>query len=138
MLILYLNIYDFHIFLFHVKRGKNQWTLRIIKLHILNNRNDRLGASGGQSLRDLWQYNKWSNIHVTEVPEGKERGDKNGKALKEITVENFSNFAEDKTWQIQASKWTPNKEIHTKIHQNQTMKVKFESREREREIIPCE
>lgn len=42
-----------------------------------------------QILRDLWDRNKRSNIHVTRVPKGEEREDKNEKVLKEIMTENF-------------------------------------------------
>lgn len=43
-----------------------------------------------QRLRDIWDYNKRSNIHVTEVP-GEEK--KREGLSKEIISENFLNLA---------------------------------------------
>lgn len=44
------------------------------------------------NLRDLWNYNKRSDIHVVRIPgEEKENGDK--KVSREIMTESFSNLA---------------------------------------------
>lgn len=46
-------------------------------------------------LRDLWKYNKWSNICIIRVKEGKEREGMAKKVLGEIMSENSPNLAKD-------------------------------------------
>lgn len=59
-------------------------------------------------LRDLWDYNKRSNICVIEVLEGEEKEDRAGKILKEIVAENSPNLAKGINPQIQEAQQTPN------------------------------
>ena len=46
-----------------------------------------------QSLGDLWDHDKTSNIHVTGVPEGEEKEGRYEKEFREIKAESFLNLA---------------------------------------------
>ena len=43
-------------------------------------------------LRDLWDNIKWTNIHITGVPEEEEKEKGHEKIFEEIIVENFPNM----------------------------------------------
>ena len=59
------------------------------------------------SLRDLWDNIKWTNIHIIWVPEeeDKEKGSK--KIFEEIIVENFPNTGKDIVNQVQEVQRVP-------------------------------
>ena len=75
------------------------------------------------SLRDLWDNIKHTNIHIIGVPEGEEGEKVPEKIFKEIIVENFPNMGKEIVNQVQEaqspSQCKPNEE-HIKTHTNQT------------------
>ena len=75
------------------------------------------------SLRDCWDNIKRSNIGITGVPEGEEKGPE--KIFEEIIAENFLNMGNEIVNQVQEAQ-SPRKdkpkEEHIKTHSNQTDK----------------
>ena len=54
-----------------------------------------------ESLRELWDNVKCNNIHIIEVPEGKEREKGTEKIFQEIIAENFLNMGNEPLTQIE-------------------------------------
>ena len=54
-----------------------------------------------ESLRELWDNVKHTNIHITGVPEGEEREKGTEKIFQEIIAKNFSNMGKEPLTQIQ-------------------------------------
>ena len=52
------------------------------------------------SLRELWDNVKHSNIHIIGVPEGEERDKRTEEIFKEIIAENFANMGKEPLTQI--------------------------------------
>jgi len=77
------------------------------------------------SLRDLWDNIKWTNIHIIGVPEGKRREKVPEKIFEEIRAENFPNMGKETVNQVQEAQ-SPRqdkpKEEHTQTHSNQNDK----------------
>ena len=61
-----------------------------------------------ESLRDLQDNIKHTNIHTIGVPEGEEREKGQEKIFKEIIAKNFPNMGK------QTLKWRKHREFHTK------------------------
>ena len=59
------------------------------------------------SLRDLWDNIKHTNIHIIEVPEGEEREKRPEKIFVEIIVKNFPNMGKDTLTQVQEVQRVP-------------------------------
>ena len=76
------------------------------------------------SLRDLWDHIKHTNIQVIGVPEEEEKKKGYEKFFEEIIVENFPNMEKDgaKSKRHKESIQDKPKEKHTKTHTNQTNK----------------
>ena len=53
------------------------------------------------SLRDLWDNSKYTNIRIIVVPEEEEKKKRHEKNFKEIIVENFPNMEEEIVNQVQ-------------------------------------
>ena len=62
-----------------------------------------------ESLRELWDNMKRTNIRIIEVPEGEEREKESEKILQEIIVENFPNMGKESLTQIQEAQQVPYK-----------------------------
>ena len=73
------------------------------------------------SLRDIWDNNKRTNIQVIGVPEEEEKKKLYGKISEEIIVEYFPNM-EKETVKSKSSIQDKPKEKHAKSHTNQTNK----------------
>ena len=77
------------------------------------------------SLRDLWDNIKRTNIRITGVPEEEEKRKGLRKYLK-IIVENFPNMGKEIVNQVQEAQKSPiqdkSKDKHAKTHINQTIK----------------
>ena len=65
-----------------------------------------------ESLRELWDNVKRTNIHIIEVPEGEEREKETEKIFQEIIAENFPNTGKESLSQILEAQRVP-----YKIHQ---------------------
>ena len=78
------------------------------------------------SLRDLWDNIKHTNILVIGVPEEEEKKKGYEEIFKEIIVENFPNMEKEIVNQVQEAQKSPiqdnPKEKHAKTHTNQTNK----------------
>ena len=77
------------------------------------------------SLRDLWDNIKHTNIQIIEVPEEEEKKKGYEKIFEEIIVENFPNMKNEIVNQVQEAKSSIQdkpKEKHTKTLANQTNK----------------
>ena len=75
------------------------------------------------SLRNLWDNIKCTNIYIIGVPEGEEKVPK--KIFKEIMAENFPDMGKERVTQgqeVQSSIQDKPKEEHTETHINQTEK----------------
>ena len=76
------------------------------------------------SLRDIWDNIKHTNIQIIEVPEEEEKKKGTEKIFEEIIVENFPNMAKEIVNQVREAQ-TPiqdkYKEKHAKTHINQTI-----------------
>ena len=59
------------------------------------------------SLRDLWDNIKHTNIRMIGVPEGEEREKGSEKILKEIIVENFPNMGKETATQVKEAQRVP-------------------------------
>ena len=54
-----------------------------------------------ESLRELWDNVKRTNIHIIGVPEGEEREKETEKIFQEITAKNFPNIGKEPLTKIQ-------------------------------------
>ena len=59
------------------------------------------------SLRDLWDNSKCTNIPITEVPEEEEKKKGSEKIFEEIIVENFPNMGKEIVNQLQEAQRVP-------------------------------
>ena len=57
-----------------------------------------------ESLRELWDNVKCTNIHIIGAPEGEEREKETEKIFQEIIAENFPNIGEEPLTQIQEAR----------------------------------
>ena len=73
------------------------------------------------SLRDLWEHIKHTNVRIIGVPEEQEKKKGYQKIFEEIIVENFPNM-EKETVKSKSSIQDKPKEKHAKSHTNQTNK----------------
>ena len=78
-----------------------------------------------ESLRELWDNVKCTNIHIIGVPEGEERKKRTEKIFQEIIAKNFPNMGKESLTQIQEAqqvpyKINPRRNTPRHIHINQT------------------
>ena len=76
------------------------------------------------SLRDLWDYIKHTNIQIIRVPEEEKKKKEYEKNFEEITFENFPDMEKEIVNLLDAKSPIQDKlkEKHTKTHTNQTNK----------------
>ena len=74
------------------------------------------------SLRDLWDNIKHTNIRIIRVPEEEEKKKGTEKIIKEIIVENFPNMGRESPGSAESPIQDKAKEKHAKTHTNQTIK----------------
>ena len=77
------------------------------------------------SLRDLWDSIKCTNIQITGVPEEGEKKKGTEKIFEEIIVENFPNMGNEivnQVQEVQSPIQAKSNEKHAKTHINQTIK----------------
>jgi len=86
---------------------------------------DKRMKKNKDSLRDLWDNIKHTNIHIIGVPEGEEREKGPEKIFENKTAEKFRNMGKEIVIQVQEAQ-SPRqdkpKEEHTKTYSNQTDK----------------
>ena len=77
------------------------------------------------SLRDLWDNIKRTNIHIIGVPEGEEREKGPEKIFENIIAEKFHNMGKEivnQVQEVQSPRQDKPKKEHTKTYSNQTDK----------------
>ena len=77
------------------------------------------------SLRDIWDNIKCTNIQIIGVPEEEEKKKGYDKRFEEVIVENFPNMEKEIVNQVQEAQRVPyriNMEKNAKTHTNQTNK----------------
>ena len=77
------------------------------------------------SLRDLWDNIKHTNIRIIGVPEEEEKKKGTEKIFEKIIVENFPNMGKEIVNEVQEAQspiQDKSKEKHAKTHINQTIK----------------
>ena len=77
------------------------------------------------SLRELWDNSKLTNIRIIGVPEEEEKKQGSEKTFEEIIVENFLNVGKEivnQVQEVQSPIQDKPKEKHSKPHINQTIK----------------
>ena len=78
-----------------------------------------------ESLRDIWDNIKCTNIQIIGFPEEEEKNKWYEKIFEEIIVENFPKMEKEIANQVQEAQRVPDriiKEKHDKTHTNQTNK----------------
>ena len=83
------------------------------------------------SLRDLWDNTKLTNIRTIGVLEEEEKNKGHEKYFEEIIVENFPNMEKEIVDQFQEAQspiQDKPKEKHAKTHTNQTIRTKHKER----------
>ena len=68
------------------------------------------------SLRDLWDNIKCTNIHILAVPEGEEKEKGSEKIFEEITAENFLNMGKEIVNQVQEAQRVPGRKTQGRTH----------------------
>ena len=77
------------------------------------------------SLRDIWDSIKWTNIQIIGVPEEEDKKKVYERIFEEIIIENFPNMEKEIVNQVheaQSPIQDKPKEKHVKTHTNQTNK----------------
>ena len=80
---------------------------RMVKLTAVEQTKEKRMKRNEDSLRDLWDNIKRSNIHIIGVPEGEEREKAPEKIFEEIIVENFPNMGKEIATQVQEAQRVP-------------------------------
>ena len=62
-----------------------------------------------ESIRELWDNMKHTNIHIIGVPEGEEREEETAKIFQEITAQKFPHMGKEPLTQIQEAQRVPYK-----------------------------
>ena len=68
------------------------------------------------SLRDLWDNTKPTNIRIIGVPEGEEREKGPEKIFEEIIAENFPNMGKEIVNQVQEAQRVPGRKTQGRTH----------------------
>ena len=98
---------------------------RVVEFTATEQNKEKRVKRNEDSLGDLWDNNKHTNIRIIGVPEGEEREKGPKKIFEEIIVKNFPNMGKEIATQVQAAQ-SPRqdkpKEKHAETHSNQTDK----------------
>ena len=82
-----------------------EWRKLLLKIKIQKKRMKR----NEDSLRNLWNNIKCTNIHIIGVPEGEEREKGPEKIFEEIIAENFPNMGKEIVNQVQEAQRIPSR-----------------------------
>ena len=74
---------------------------RMVEFTVTEHNKEKRMKRNEDSLRDLWDNIKRTNIHIIGVPEGEEREKGSEKIFEEIIVENFPNMRKEIATQVQ-------------------------------------
>ena len=101
---------------------------RMVEFTAMEQNKEKRMKRNEDSLRDLWDNIKHTNIRTIGFSEGEEREKGPEKIFEEIIVENFPNMGKKIATQVQEVQrvpgrdWEKPKEKHTEMHSNQTDK----------------
>ena len=82
---------------------------RLVEITDAEQKREKRLKTNEESLRELWDNIKCTNILIIGVPEGEEREKGTEKLFKEIIAENFPNMGKDSLTQIQEAQRVPYK-----------------------------
>ena len=82
---------------------------RLVEITDAEQKREKRLKTNEQSLRELWDNVKRTNICITGVPEGEEREEETEKIFQEIIAENFPNMGKESLTQIQEAQRVPYK-----------------------------
>ena len=90
-----------------------EWTSnqenRIVEVAQLEDQKEKRIKKNEDSIRDLWDNIKHTNIRISGVPDGEEKEKGTENLFEEIMAENFSNLAKETDIQVQEAQRVPNK-----------------------------
>uniref|UniRef100_A0A4X1T8C6 L1 transposable element RRM domain-containing protein n=1 Tax=Sus scrofa TaxID=9823 RepID=A0A4X1T8C6_PIG len=82
---------------------------RLVEMTDAEQKRDKRLKTNEESLRELWDNVKHTNIHIIGVPEGTEREKETEKIFQEIRAKNFPNMGKESFTQIQEAQQVPYK-----------------------------
>ena len=82
---------------------------RLVEITDAEQKREKRLKTNEESLRELWDNIKCTNIHIIGVPEGEEREKGTEKVFQEIIAENFPNMGKESLTQIQEAQRVPYK-----------------------------
>ena len=68
---------------------------RLVEITAMEKNKEKRVKRNEHSLRDLWGNIKWTNICISEVPEGEEREKEPEKIFEDIIAKNFPNVVKE-------------------------------------------
>ena len=80
---------------------------RMVEFTAMEQNKEKRMKRNEDSLRDLWDNIKCTNIHIVGVPEGEEQEKGPEKIFEEIIVENFPNMGKEIATQVQEAQRVP-------------------------------
>ena len=85
---------------------------RLVEITDAEQKREKRLKTNEESLRELWDNVKHTNIHIIGVPEGEEREEWTEKIFQEIIAKNFSNMGKEPLTQIPEAQQVPYKKCH--------------------------
>uniref|UniRef100_A0A8D2CEE9 L1 transposable element RRM domain-containing protein n=1 Tax=Sus scrofa TaxID=9823 RepID=A0A8D2CEE9_PIG len=82
---------------------------RLVEITDAEQKREKRSKTNEESLRELWDNVKCTNIHIIGVPEGEEREKETEKIFQEIIAENFPNMGKESLTQIHEAQRVPYK-----------------------------
>ena len=82
---------------------------RAVEITARGKNNKKIMKRTEESLRDLWDNIKCTNIHIIGVPEGEERERGTEKVVEEIIDENFPNMGKETLTQVEEAQRIPHR-----------------------------
>ena len=80
---------------------------RMVEITAVDKNKEKRVKRNKDSLRELWDNIKHTNIHIIGVPEGEEREKGPEKIFEEIVAENFPNMGKETVTQVQEAQRVP-------------------------------
>ena len=84
---------------------------RVVEITAMEQNKEKRIKRNKDSLRDLWDNNKLTNIHIIGVPEGEESEKVSEKIFEVIIAENFPNMGKETVTQVQEVQRVPGRII---------------------------